>query len=98
MGIELLTHPSVTFLDEAPLLLVTVNPLRYGVQLLQVLDAVVDGPRVDVPWPPRVGVGRVVLGDELLEVAPFKQRISYCWAYCEFVFIPDNLTQLRSAS
>ena len=62
-------------LNESPISLVAVNTRREGVQLFQVLGSVVEGARVDVPGPPRVGVGCVVLGDEFFEVATYSEDI-----------------------
>ena len=70
-----LNHFMLIHLNESPIFLVAVYARREGVQLFQVLGSVVEGARVDVPRPPRVGVRCVVLGDELLEVATYSEDL-----------------------
>ena len=70
-----LNHLILFHLNESPIFLVAVHARRERVQLFQVLCSVVEGARVDVPGPPRVGIGCVVLGDELLEVATYSEDL-----------------------
>ena len=70
-----MNHLILIHLNESPIFLVAVYARRQRVQLFQVLGSVVEGARVDVPGPPRVGVGCVVLGDELFEVATYSEDL-----------------------
>ena len=74
-------------LNESPICLVAVYARREGVQLFQVLSCVVEGARVDVAGPPRVGIGCVVLGDELLEVATYSEDILCLMSDCTAFYI-----------